>query len=294
MFCRQRERFHQKGNAVMLGFFKRNQKNHTVQHHHYPYSFITVSEYIKPMTVVEFESAQQSLENASEWLYQSHPKRNIALCAHFSHHDVENGHYQETLSQMVSRHAIPVVLTNCHETLLSALPVVLAGHEEVGLMNINHNMGLKSTLNVKLGSAYHFALTRYPNSRAFFVGVSQESTANELFEYAEDLGSNWLTEKEFSFRHRYDVKEQIGNFIDHCDKLVLSIDLASLVTKANIDNHHTLDIQMVLRTLRQCIVSGKVSLIQLIGSRDGLIFSRECKAILEELEQLTEFAHHAA
>lgn len=90
------------------------------------------------------------------------------------------------------------------------------------------------------------------------------------------------------------MKEQIGNFIDHCDKLVLSIDLASLVTKANIDNHHTLDIQMVLRTLRQCIVSGKVSLIQLIGSRDGLIFSRECKAILEELEQLTEFAHHAA
>ncbi|MDW2138667.1 arginase, partial [Vibrio sp. 2128(2023)] len=55
-----------------------------------------------------------------------------------------------------------------------------------------------------------------------------------------------------------------------------------------------LDIQMVLRTLRLCLVSGKVKAIQLVGDRDRLVYSRQTKAILEELYQMAPLLDHAA
>lgn len=278
----------------MLSFFKRHQKASVIEHHHSPFTYLTLSEFVKPMTIVEFETAQQSLENASEWLYQLNKRKTGTDCDNFSRKDVENGNYQEALSRALSRRAIPIVLTNCAESVLSSMPVLFSGSEEVGLVNLSHSMGLKATLDVKLGTAFHFALTRYHNTRAFFVGVNESHTSSAVWEHAEDLGCNWLTEKEFTFRHRNDCKEHLGSFIDHCDRLVISIDLASIVAKASIEDCQALDMQMVMRTLRQCLLSGKTTFIQIVGDRDKLIYSRECKNMLEELDQLTDLLHHAA
>ena len=86
----------------------------------------------------------------------------------------------------------------------------------------------------------------------------------------------------------------MGNYLDHCDQIVMSIDLASLLTKNNLDGTPALDIQMVLRTIRLCLVSGKIKAIQLVGDRDRLIYSKQTKAILEELYQMAPLIDHAA
>ncbi|MCV5754853.1 hypothetical protein OFN51_39240, partial [Escherichia coli] len=70
--------------------------------------------------------------------------------------------------------------------------------------------------------------------------------------------------------------------------------LGSLSTKNNLEGTPSLDIQMVLRTLRLCLVSGKVKAIQLVGDRDRLVYSRQTKAILEELYQMAPLLDHAA
>ncbi|MBO0150042.1 arginase family protein [Vibrio sp. Vb2424] len=279
----------------MLSFFKRYKLHHTVkQPQHYPFSFMTVCEYLPPMSKGAFELADQSLENASDWLYQQHDHETAENFGHFNHDKLENGEFQEALSLSLSRHSIPVLVTNCTEAILSMLPVVVSYRDEVGVVNIGHNMNLKPTLEPRLGSAFHFALSRYQNARLFFAGVCEQETKQETWEYAEDQGCDWVTEKEFSFRHRNNVKQQIGNYLDHCDQIIISIDLGSLKTKNSLDGASEIDIQMVLRTIRQCLVAGKVRAIQLVGDRDCLVYSRQTKAILEELYQMAPLIVHAA
>lgn len=279
----------------MLSFFKRYKFHHTPkQPHHYPFSFMTVCEHLAPMSKGAFELADQSLENASEWLYQQHDHATAANFGHFSHSKLESGEFQEALSLSLSRHSIPVLVSNCTEAILSMLPVVVSYRDEVGIVNIGHKMSLKPTLEPRMGSAFHFALSRYQNVRLFFAGVSEQDTKQETLEYAEDQGCDWVTDREFTFRHRNHVKQQISNYLDHSDQIIVTIDLGSLSTKNNLEGTPSLDIQMVLRTLRLCLVSGKVKAIQLVGDRDRLVYSRQTKAILEELYQMAPLLDHAA
>ncbi len=253
----------------MLSFFKRY-KFHRADKpiHHYPFSFMTVCEHLAPMSRGTFELADQSLENASDWLYQQHDQGSAANLGHFSHHQIETGDFQEALSLSLSRHSVPVVLSNCTEAVLSMLPVVVCDDDEVGIIHIGHKMNLNPTLEPRLGSAFHFALSRYQNVRLFFAGSSEQDTKQEVWEYAEDQGCDWVTDREFCFRHRNHLKQQMGNYLDHCNQVIVSIDLASLLTKNSLDGTPALDIQMVLRTIRLCLVSGKVKAIQLVGDRD--------------------------
>ncbi|AXY03170.1 arginase [Vibrio alfacsensis] len=279
----------------MLSFFKRYRLHRDKKHvHHYPFSFMTVCEHLAPMTSGTFELANQSLENASDWLYQQHDHNAAANLGHFTHSQIENGESQESLSLALSRHSIPVILSNCTEAVLSILPVVVRDTDEVGIIHIGHKMNLKPTLEPRIGSAFHFALSRYRNVRLFFAGASQEETKPEIWEYAEDQGCDWVTDREFTFRYRNHLKQQIGNYLDHCDQVVISIDLSSLLVKNNLDSASSLDIQMVLRTIRHGLVSGKVKAIQLVGDRDRLIYSKQTKAILEELYQMSPLVNHAA
>lgn len=280
----------------MLGFFKRYKFHHTTNApvHHYPFSFMTVCEHVAPMSIGALELADQSLENASEWLYQQHDHTTAANCGHFTHTKLENGDFQEALSLSLSRHSIPVLVTNCTEAILSMIPVVVSSHDEVGIISIGHQMHLNQTLEPRVGSAFHFALSRYQNVRLFFAGVTEQDTKQETWEYAEDLGCDWVTGREFTFRHRNSVKHQVSNYLDHCDQVIISVDLGSLVDRNNLDGDISLDIQMVLRTIRLCLVSGKVRAIQLVGDRDRLVYSKETKAIIEELYQIAPLLEHAA
>ncbi|UYI49349.1 arginase family protein [Vibrio natriegens] len=280
----------------MLSFFKRykfHQTTHTpVQH--YPFSFMTVCEHVAPMSKGAFELANQSLESASEWLYKQHDQTTAAHCGHFNHAQVENGDFQEALSLSLSRHSIPVLVTNCTEAILSMLPVVAACQDDVGILHIGRKMHLKPTLEPRVGSAFHFALSRYQNVRLLFAGVNQHDTKQETWDYAEDQGCDWVTDREFTFRHRNHVKQQVSNYLDHCDQVIISVDLGSLIAKNDLDGDMSLDIQMVLRTIRLCLVSGKVKAIQLVGDRDRLVYSRQTKTIIEELYQIAPLLDHAA
>ncbi len=280
----------------MLSFLKRYKFNQTTDAptHHYPFSFMTVCEHLAPISKGAFELADQSLENASEWLYQQHDRTTAINCGHFTHTQLKEGDAQQTLSLSLSRHSIPVLLTNCTEVILPMMPVVVSNQDEVGIVSIGHQMYLNQTLEPRLGSAFHFTLSRYQNVRLFFAGVNEQEIKQETWEYAEDLGCDWVTSREFTFRHRNSVKHQVSNYLDHCDHVVISIDLGSLITKNNLDGDLSLDIQMVLRVIRLSLVSGKVKVIQLVGDRDPLIYSRQTKAIIAELYQIAPLINHAA
>ncbi len=67
--------------------------------------------------------------------------------------------------------------------------------------------------------------------------------------------------------NRTQLKGQLSGYIEHSEQLVINIDLASLVLWNGLETHKVLDNQVVLRVLRQMILSGKVRYIQLVGAK---------------------------
>ncbi|MGC9422253.1 MULTISPECIES: arginase family protein [Vibrio] len=271
----------------MLSLFKRSRLSRPSTAAIPAFTFCTVCEQVKPMSPVEFEFAQQSLEFASDWLYQRQVNATYADAGHLVLRDPADSRFRDLLSHHLAMNSLPVVLGNCHELLLNALPLLALDNEELGIIHIGHQFELKQTLDRQLGSVYHFALSRYQQTHLFYFGIDPERVDSQTWEYAEDLGCNWLTEAECSFRHRTQVKNQLDHYIEHCDQLVVSVDLASLVPSHGLDEHKILDSQMVLRVLRQAIMSGKVKMIQLIGAKDKLIYSKQTKTMIDELAHLS-------
>ncbi len=124
--------------------------------------------------------------------------------------------------------------------------------------------------------------------------IDTEHTHAQTLEYAEDLGCDWVSHEECGFLNRTQLKAQLSGYIEHCEQLVINIDLASLVPGNGLETHKVLDNQVVLRVLRQMILSGKVRYIQLVGAKDKLIYSKQAKEIVDELMNLAPHLVHAA
>lgn len=279
----------------MFSFFKRYKLNHPARQHVSPFGFMTLCERVKPMPRVEFEFAEQSLEFASDWLYQQSRSQYVD-CGHFVVRGRDCESFQSILKRHLALQSVPVVLTNCHESMLNALPPIMQDNDngEVGLISIGHQFKIRQTLEPQLGSVFHFALTRYSNAHLLCLGIDDTRQADQTWEYAEDLGCNWMTAEECSFRNRNQLKAQLSHYIDYNESLVIDIDLESLVPEMGFMEHNALDNQMVLRVLRQCLMSGKVKYIQLVGAKDKLIYSKQTKEILDQLCALSVEVTHAA
>ncbi|MGT0149373.1 hypothetical protein ACT691_05510 [Vibrio metschnikovii] len=95
--------------------------------------------------------------------------------------------------------------------LLNALPLLALDNDELGIIHIGHEFELKQTLDRQVGSAYHFALSRYAQTRLLYLGIDAPKRGKQPnFRFnAEDLGCDWLTDQECHFRQRNQVKKPI-------------------------------------------------------------------------------------
>ncbi|WP_367990510.1 arginase [Vibrio sp. NTOU-M3] len=267
----------------MLGLFKRIATHGHAPYHHHGAVLLTVCESYKPMTLVEFEFAEQALESVADWLYPGKSSQPYCLGTHFVLSDHQAQPLQNELSARLGNGQLPVVLTNAHETVLHVLPLISYARVETGIVSIGNDFQLKQSLEPQLGSAYHFALARFSESRLFSLGIDPSRQKEIMLEYAEDQGCNWMTNEECNFRHRFQLKNLLGGYIGHCDQLIIDIDLESLLPKNGVDSNQHLNVQMVLRMIRQCMMSGKVKYVQLVGCKDKHIYSRATKLILDNL-----------
>ena len=278
----------------MLGLFKRYRLNRHHPVHVSPFTFLTACERVKPMSLLEFESAQQSLESVSDWLYQQTSPTQYCDGGHLILRDEADYRYQDLLLRHMTMQSVPVSLVNCHELILDAMPILTANEESVGFVHIGNSFEMKQTLDPQLGSAYHFVLSRYSNTQLFCIGVDPEHESSQRFEYAEDMGCNWLTAEESGFGYRSQLKSQLSDYIDRSEHVVLTVDLASLVPSNGVNGPKTLDLQTVVSVLVQTVASGKLKLIQLVGGSDKLIYSRQTKALIDELCLLSTEVMHVA
>lgn len=269
----------------MFGLFRRNKTHSITGISSHRLALLTVSERIKPMKQVDFEIADQSLEEMFDWLAsldQSHWLNG----GHYNLMEQSANQFQLHLSRFLGSDTLPVVLTNNSESLLYSLPLLHSSKRDLGIIHIGRQFELKASLEPDQGSAFHFALSRYNECRLFCLGIDSANIDERTIEYAEDLGCDWLTLPECNFSHRFQVKQQIATYLTHCEEVILNIDLACLYPVSRLEQGSALDIQMVSRMLRQILISGKVRQIQLVGYKDKHLFSKQTQAIFHELAQM--------
>ncbi|NVD08657.1 arginase [Vibrio sp. JPW-9-11-11] len=277
----------------MFGLFRRHNKLATIGLTSHRLAMLSVSEKLKPMTQVEFEMANQSLEEMFQWVTDSQGQHWFNA-GHFNLSTQASEDYQLKLSHCLGSQAMPVVLTNHCETLLHTLPLIHASKRELGIVHIGRQFELKPSLDLQQGSAFHFALSRYGECRLFCLGIDAQLQNDQVWEYAEDLGCDWLTLDECSFLHRFQVKQQLATYLGHCDDVIVNIDLNCLYPATRLEGYSALEVQMVNRMLRQLLLSSKVRLVQLVGYTDKHLYSKPTQSILHELGQLTPFRDRAA
>lgn len=265
----------------MFGLFRRKQVNDIKGSSPYSLALLSVSEKLKPMTQVEFEIANQSLEEVFDWLSEQE-QGHWFNGGHFNMSDQTGAQYQLKISRYFGSNTLPVVFTNNTETILHSLPLLDSPRKEVGVIHIGHQFDLKDPLDVEQGSAFHFALARYNGCRLFCLGVD-DNQSMKTFEYAEDLGCDWMKASECTFSHRFAVKQQLAAYLAHCDEVILNIDLASLYPKLRLEHGDGLDVQIVNRIIRLVLMSQKTKLIQLVGWKDKHIYSKATQGVLHEI-----------
>ncbi|WP_394143480.1 arginase family protein [Vibrio atypicus] len=278
----------------MFGLFRRSIKTHSITGiSSQKLALLTVSEHLKPMTQVDFEIADQSLEEFFEWL-SSLDKSSWLNGGHYPLNKSGSGQYQLHLSQFLGSDVLPVVMSNNGESILYSLPLLHSPRKDLGIIHIGRQFELKASLEPDKGSAFHFALSRYNECRLFCLGIDSASVEDRAVEYAEDLGCDWMTLEECAFSHRFQVKQQLASYLSHCEDVIVNIDLACLYPVSRLERGSALDVQMVSRMLRQMLVSGKVRQIQLVGYKDKHLYSKQTQTILHELAQMFPSSTRAA
>ncbi|MGY3572413.1 arginase [Vibrio paucivorans] len=278
----------------MLRLFKHISFGREVASSAHMAALFTVSEQLKPMTELEFEYAEQTMETAYDWLFPSPSTCAFANAGHFSLHDHNANGFQVRLTHFLGQRVLPVVLANTHEALLHSLPFVSLGGKEVGIIHIGAQFQLKPSLELCVGSAYHFALSRYNDCRAFYLGIDENSIDAKTIEYAEDLGCDWMTATECTFRNRFQLKSQLSSYLAHCDEVVLDIDLVSLMPQAMVNLSAHLELQMAMRMIRQCMMAGKVKLIQMVGQHEKVVYHKHTQKLLADIVQMLPSRNRAA
>jgi|GEM_PF-908660 len=236
-----------------------------------------------------FEVAEQLLEPIYDW-YDSYELKGGSELAQggFHRHALESQIGQEfwlrQLSDWLNSAHLPVVMTNCHESIVTNLtPLVANG--SIGVISIGHQFNMTPTLEMRPGSAYHFALSRYEQLQYLGLGIDEELQTISQLDYAEDMNCYWLTRAECNLRHRQKLKDQLFSFGEKVDQIVIDIDLASIVANYRYQMAAGIDIQWLTKVLRYCLASGKVRFIQLVGDKEYLLYSRPVKQILELILQ---------
>lgn len=277
----------------MFGLFRRNKDHNIKEMLSHRLVLLSVSEKLKPMKQVDFEMADEGLEQIYQWIVELEGFSWLNG-GHYNLTEQSANKYQLQLSRYLGTEALPVVFTNNSETLLYSLPLLHSTKQDLGIVHIGRDFELKASLEPEQGSAYHFALSRYNECRLFCLGVDLSKHSERLLEYAEDLGCDWMTGEECSFSHRFQVKNQLSSFLAHCNDVVVNIDLSCLYPVSRLEQGTALDVQMVNRMIRQLLISGKVRQVQLVGYKDKHLYSKQTKSIMHELTQLFPSSDRAA
>lgn len=188
----------------------------------------------------------------------------------------------QNLETWLEGERLPVIMSNCHDTINTNIePIAKKG--SVGIISIGRDFHMSVDSKLQTGSAYHRVLSQYDQLQFLGLGIDEDKLSASELEYAEDMNCYWLTKAECNLRYRHQIKEQLYSFGAKVEQLVIDIDLASIIAHYRNQTTVGIDLPWLLQVLRYCISSGKLKLVQLVGDREYLVYSKQVLTLLETM-----------
>ncbi len=188
----------------------------------------------------------------------------------------------QSLETWLEGEKLPVMISNCHDTInINIEPIAKKG--SVGVISIGRDFHMSVDSKLQTGSAYYRALSKYDQLLFLGLGIDEDKLNASELEFVEDMNCYWLTKSECNLRYRHQIKEQLYSFGAKVEQLVIDIDLASIIAHYRNQTTVGIDLPWLVQVIRYCISSGKLKLVQLVGDREYLVYSKQVLTLLETM-----------
>lgn len=193
-------------------------------------------------------------------------------------HDLESG--QERLAEVVGAllddHAMVIVLGGGHETAwgsyLGRTRSSRVSGQRVGVLNLDAHFDLREAAEASSGTPFlQMARADQTSGRTFrytVLGISEPSNTRALFDTANELGVEYLTDEECTPQNLPRVLAAVDRLLQDVDVLHLSIDLdvlpAAVAPGVSAPAGYGVQMEVILEICRHVARSGKLALVDIV------------------------------
>lgn len=186
--------------------------------------------------------------------------------------------YADKLTFIIKNHSLPIGIGGGHEIafgsfmgLYNAVNIGVGSKKTIGIINLDAHFDLRSDKYATSGTPFlQIANFLKDNQQAFYylpIGISEFGNTASLFAKADNLGVNYIGEKD-CFDLSFDaITTKIDEFIGQVDYLYLTLDLdclqASFMPAVSAVNAKGLPLDFVEKVLNHIIKSKKVKIIDI-------------------------------
>ena len=199
--------------------------------------------------------------------------------------------YNKVTGFLVNRH-LPVLLGGGHEISIASYKALSdyiyrldrntsdaqecfepeARRPRIGIVNFDAHFELRKVRSPKVGSVFH-TVANYcaDNNRSFDylgLGVCERSNSQAIFRRAEELGCQWILDRQMKMRNLKEVFHKVERFLSHVDYVHVSFDLsvfsADVASGVNLSRLQGVDWPIVEQVLKLIVNSGKVKVLDVV------------------------------
>lgn len=186
--------------------------------------------------------------------------------------------YADKLTFIIKNHSLPIGIGGGHEIafgsfmgLYNAVNIGVDSKKTIGIINLDAHFDLRSDKYATSGTPFlQIAQFLKDNQQAFYylpIGISDFGNTASLFAKVDNLGVNYIGEKD-CFDLSFDtITTKIDEFIGQVDYLYLTLDLdclqASFMPAVSAVNANGLPLDFVEKVLNHIIKSNKLKMIDI-------------------------------
>lgn len=171
----------------------------------------------------------------------------------------------------------------------------VSGNNKIGIINFDPNFELRLTPSPKLDSAFHavnqYCLETFRIFNYLGLGICKRTNSLDTFEYAKQLGCDWLLDKHMSVNYRVLIQETLDRFIEQVDHIHLSVDLAVIYQQVLQSKNSHLDssqaqgitLEILIFALTIIARSGKLKMLDIVTLNPELEYSHKTAAYVSSI-----------
>lgn len=168
-----------------------------------------------------------------------------------------------------------------------------AGNNKIGIINFDPNFELRLTPSPKLDSAFHavnqYCLETFRIFNYLGLGICKRTNSVDTFDYAKQLGCDWLLDKHMSITHCELIEETLARFIEQVDHIHLSVDLAVICEQVlqSKESHSSqtqgILLEILIFALTIIARSGKLKMLDIVTLNPELEYSHKTAAYVSSI-----------